>query len=64
MTRLSIAVRPSPNPSACPTCGRPAEVPVGGRGYCGSCARAMRLFLSPLKTRELGDVPPGEVPIP
>lgn len=33
------------NPKLCPSCGCRAEVVVGARGYCRSCARTMRLFI-------------------
>lgn len=33
------------DPTLCPTCGEPAQVVVGARGYCRADADAMRAFL-------------------
>lgn len=55
---LRWANAPWNNPRLCPSCGRTATVIVGGRRYSEDCARAMRLFLSSLQTRE---VEPGVV---
>lgn len=65
-SRLRGRHAPWNNPKLCPSCARVGDVIVGGRRYCASCARSMRLFLSSLPTLELAperDVNPLEIKI-